>query len=607
MLHQNLEALRSRTPDLAEEIDHCTPGPGFEAITATSGSATVRINGRLEASAEDPEHEAEQLAAHFLERATDAGVTRLVLFGLGVHSLRFLEPFSGRILVVEPSLELCRIVLERVDLARALERIDLIVTRDPANVIGHPLFQGSEPGLFLSHATARRRAPELHDNLAQRFHPGGVASPLSVAVIPPLYGGSLPVAHACARALRELGHYVNELDFSAFWPTYQAIQRSTSDPRLAAVSATLRAAMVRLVGETLLASFQLDPPDLVFAVAQAPLDAETLQRLRSMGIARAFWFCEDFRVMSYWKELARHYDTIFHVQPDAFSQPLREAGGYGMPLPMAFDPSVTRPTELAPEQRKRYGGDLSFLGAGYHNRVQFMPALFDLGLRLWGTEWPQDSVFASAMPEPNKRQSSETSNLIFNATRVNLNLHSSPWCDGVNPVGDYLNPRTFELAGARAFQLVDRRRDLARSLEPGSEVETFGDVHECRKKISYYLEHEDERREIAANAHRRALAEHTYRHRMEQMIDSVRAGPVPLSPRRSNLPTVEAVLASARDEPELSAVLGRLEPQQVVDGDAITLAVMRGSGELSKAEKLLLYMREVQGEVRYMNELGQTN
>ncbi len=607
MLQRNLEALRRQNPELAEEIDHCLTGPGFEALTASSGAPTVRVDGRLEASAENPEREAERLALHFLERAAEVGATRMVLFGLGVHTLHFLERFEGKLLVVEPSLELCRGVLERVDLARGLERCQLIVASDPASIACHPLFQGPERGLFLSHATARRRARDLHDDLAQRFHPGGVASPLSVAVIPPLYGGSLPVAHACARALRELGHYVRELDFAPFWAAYQSIQRSTDDPRLAEASSTLRAALVRLIGETVLASFQLDPPDLVFAVAQAPLDSQTLDRLRAMGITRAFWFCEDFRVMSYWQELARHYDTIFHVQPDEFSQPLREAGGHGVPLQMAFDPTVTHPLELSSEQHARYGSDLSFLGAGYHNRVQFLPALFDLGLRVYGTEWPEDPAFRDAMPEPNVRQSTETSNLIFNATRLNLNLHSSPWCDGVNPVGDFLNPRTFELAGAGAFQLVDQRRDLATALQPGVEVETFKDIHECRKKIGYYLEHEDERLEIAANGHRRALAEHTYRHRMEEAIDALRAGPAPLTPRRPGLPTVGAVLESSRDEPALAAVLGRLEPDRVVDSDAITLAVAGGEGELSREEKLLLYMREVLGEIQYFNEPGQTS
>jgi spore maturation protein CgeB len=606
ILHQNLEAISRKNPELATRVTRCTPGPELQVLTARSGAVTVQIQDRLEASTEDPEREAEQLAAHFIKRADEAGATRLVLFGMGVHTLRFLEPFDGDILVIEPCLELCRIVLERVDLSSVLERIELIATDEVTAAVRHPLFQGGERGLFLSHATTRRRAAKLHDELTQRFHPAGAVSPLNIAVIPPLYGGSLPVAQACARALRELGHYVRDTDLTPFWPGYESILEVTSDPRLKSSAEAIRAGLVRLIGETLIASFQLDPPDLVLAVAQAPLDPEILDRMGRMGIARAFWFCEDFRIMSYWQGFTRSYDTIFHIQPDDFSDPLREAGGYGIPLPMAFDPSVTRPVELSPEERERYACDLSFIGAGYHNRREFLPSLFDLGLRLYGVEWPEHPPFNSAMPEPNKRQTSEESNLIFNATRINLNLHSSPWCDGVNPVGDYLNPRTFEIAGARGFQLVDTRRDLDRVFQPGLELETYADITECRKKITYYLDHEDERREIAANAHTRAMAEHTYRHRMEEAIDALRAGPVPLAPRRPDIPTVGAVLDSARDEPGLTAVLGRLEKDRVVDAEAITLAVEQGEGELSRDEKLLLYMREVLGELQFLNDIGQT-
>ena len=172
-------------------------------------------------------------------------------------------------------------------------------------------------------------------------------------------------------------------------------------------------------------------------------------------------------------------------------------------------------------------------------------------------------------------------------------------------MGDYLNPRTFELAGARAFQLVDRRRYLPELLQPGLELETFEDVNECRKKITYYLEHEDERQEIADNGYRRAVAEHTYRHRMEEAIDALRAGPVPLAPRRADLPTGGAVLESARDEPGLTEVLRRLESDRIMDSDAITLAIGKGEGELSQEEKLLLYMREALRELQYLNEVGQ--
>jgi len=606
LLYQNLQSLRKRNAALAQRIEHCPRTAQVTCMRANSGAFTLQIGDRLEASLEDPEQEARQLARLFLDRVEQTESTRLVLFGLGVHTLRFLQAFQGSLLVIEPSLEFCRAVLEQIDLRDVLGKIDLLIEDDPAMPMQHPVFTNPERGLFLAHPTAKRRATKLHDALASHFIPGGTAHPLNIAVIPPLFGGSLPVALGCARGLRELGHYVRKIDLTPFWPGYQTIVSMTNDPRLASKAEAIRSSLVRLIGETLLASFELDPPDLVLAVAQAPLDPDILKRMGRMGITRAFWFCEDFRVMPYWKGLTHCYDTFFHVQPDEFSQPLRDAGGYGVPLPMAFDPAVTRPIRLEPDAHARYAADLSFIGAAYHNRLQWLPALFDLGLQLYGVEWPEHPPFLAVMPEPNVRQSSEACNRIFNATKVNLNLHSSPWCDGVNPAGDYLNPRTFELAGARAFQLVDERNELSRSFEAGVELETYRDIAECRKKIRYFLDHEDERDEIAENGYRRAIREHTYRHRMEIAIDALRAGPIPLAPRRPDLPTVGAILDSARDEPELTEILARVDPGRVFDGDAITEAVGQGQGSLSREEKILLFMRESKSEVVFLNQIGQT-
>ncbi len=393
------------------------------------------------------------------------------------------------------------------------------------------------------------------------------------------------------------------MDVDPFWSALEAIDQTPAPPGQPG-PVLLREGLLRLIGATLLAHLTDDPPDLVLALAQAPLDAETLKQLRCLGITTALWFCEDFRVLPAGQKLAPLYDTIFHLQPDEYSEPLREAGAFAVPLPMGFDPSLHSPVELNAEQRERYGSEISFLGAGYHNRVQFLPCLADLGLRIYGTEWPHTKPFPDLMPEPNVRQSPGDSNLIFNATRVNLNLHSSPWCDGVNPVGDYLNPRTFELAGARAFQLVDHRRYLAQSFRPGLEVETFRDLDECRKKISYYLDHEDERREIAAAAHATALANHTYRHRMESAVDSLRAAPAPLVPRRRSGQTVESVLEDATADPLLARVLERLCPERLIDCGAITEAIALGEGPLSRTEKLLIFMREAFSEIRVLNEDG---
>jgi spore maturation protein CgeB len=629
LLARNLAALARRDPSLAAQIGACAPSADTAIEGSRSGAPTLRIAGRLEASAEDPEQEARDLCARFAAVAARAGATRWVLFGLGVHTLRFLEPPRAPLLVIEPSLAVCRAVFEAVDLAEALARVDLLATDRVEPALRHPAFRGGatagdsaglggaagdllglaasglpERGIFLAHPAARRRARAFHDALAERFVPGGTAQPLDIAVVPPLGGGSLPVARAVARALRQLGHRVREVDWTPFCAAYDELDRATADVRLGARRGALRAALSRVLGELLLTRFGFDPPDLVFALAQAPLDGETLAALGRRGIVRAFWFCEDAYVLPYWKELCSAYDVFFHLQPDVLAEPLRSVGVRGAPLPLGFDPSVHRPLALDLAEQQRYGCSLSFVGGGYHNRRQFLPGLADLGLRLYGTAWPAVSPFREMSPEFNVWQSEEASNRIFNASKINLNLHSSPWVDGVNPAGDYVNPRTYELAGARAFQLVDRRRELPQFFAVDREVATFRDLAECRRKIAYYLAHEDERREIAEQSQRRALAAHTYRHRMAEAIERIGAGPVPLAPRRRTAPTAGAVAAVPECEAGLRRVLERLDPDRVLDASAFTEAVQHGEGPLTEEEQLLLFMREALGEVVPLDAAG---
>jgi spore maturation protein CgeB len=86
--------------------------------------------------------------------------------------------------------------------------------------------------------------------------------------------------------------------------------------------------------------------------------------------------------------------------------------------------------------------------------------------------------------------------------------------------GDFVNPRTFELAGMGCFQLCDRR-ELLPPLYSEDEAVQFGDEAELVEKIEYYMEHEGERKEVARNARRRTLKHHLYEHRVVEIINAV--------------------------------------------------------------------------------------
>ena len=62
---------------------------------------------------------------------------------------------------------------------------------------------------------------------------------------------------------------------------------------------------------------------------------------------------------------------------------------------------------------------------------------------------------------------------------------------------------------------VSERPDL---FEPGLEVIPYESADECAEKVQYYLENENERKSIALAGQKRTLNEHTYHHRMEELI-----------------------------------------------------------------------------------------
>jgi spore maturation protein CgeB len=90
--------------------------------------------------------------------------------------------------------------------------------------------------------------------------------------------------------------------------------------------------------------------------------------------------------------------------------------------------------------------------------------------------------------------------------------------------GDSLNCRAFEIAGARGLQLIEYRRAIEECFEPGKELLTFSTFDELLAHIERACREPAAMGAIRAAGAQRALAQHTYRHRLETILQKWQGG-----------------------------------------------------------------------------------
>lgn len=103
---------------------------------------------------------------------------------------------------------------------------------------------------------------------------------------------------------------------------------------------------------------------------------------------------------------------------------------------------------------------------------------------------------------------------IFHLSKINLSMTTKPIQTG-------LPLRIFDIMGCGGFCMTNFQPELPEYFEIGVDLEAYGSLEELVDKCSYYLTHEDERRQIALNGYRKVKEYHTYINRMAEMVRKV--------------------------------------------------------------------------------------
>jgi spore maturation protein CgeB len=329
---------------------------------------------------------------------------------------------------------------------------------------------------------------------------------MRILVVGAISGATVDIGNSLALAFAGLGKECHFLDFSEYQQEFHVLDSARNDSDMHGFLIKLQ---TRLIEEVLVFN-----PSLILGLPQSPLNnVEVLESFRKSGIKLSYWFLEDYRVFQYWREIAPKFDYFFTIQQSRIFQQLKNLGcDNGYYLAAAFDDLTVSSGACNPVS----DGEplVSFVGAPYRNRINIFNDFKIPELKIYGEGW---DGLNTAVKIGNRRITPSERSLIYASSKINLNLHSSPHDEG-DWNGDFVNPRTFEIAGLGGFQLTDTRELLPLHFDLKNEIPVFKSPSSMMDAIKYYVSHESERNEMAANARARVLKEHTYRHRAMEIL-----------------------------------------------------------------------------------------
>lgn len=103
---------------------------------------------------------------------------------------------------------------------------------------------------------------------------------------------------------------------------------------------------------------------------------------------------------------------------------------------------------------------------------------------------------------------------IFHLSKINLNIT-------IKPIQSGLSLRVWDILGCGGFLLSNYQSEIPEYFEPGKDLVCYESTADMLEKITYYLAHDDIRNTIAQNGYEKVKKQHTYRHRIMEILKIV--------------------------------------------------------------------------------------
>jgi spore maturation protein CgeB len=292
---------------------------------------------------------------------------------------------------------------------------------------------------------------------------------------------------------------------------------------LAAQVPPLSAVRQGLVDRHMVASLRELSPRLVVCVdGSIPGDQVARWRDATAGATWVLWYPDHLANLGPHRALLAPYDHLFFKDRYLVERLACRAGLPAHYLAQACNPRHHRPSG----ERDRVAGsdcDVVLVGNPYAYRLLTLENLAaDVDLKIYGNGKARIPTRFSRLADAHTGRPvfGADKARVFGAARIVLSTMHYGEIDGVNS-------RLFEATGSGGFVLTHDSPALDRYFERGTEIAVFNSPDDLDEAIAEYLADPDGRREIAARGMARTHGEHTYPHRLRQLLRTCGLGEEP--------------------------------------------------------------------------------
>ncbi|MDH6358708.1 glycosyltransferase [Parabacteroides sp. PF5-9] len=256
-------------------------------------------------------------------------------------------------------------------------------------------------------------------------------------------------------------------------------------------------------------------PDLVFIYNGDILEPETITYFKGRAKV-AIWLLDALYRYQRSAALAPFVDAYFCFEQTDVDI-LEQKGIKAYFLPQACDTSIYHPLHISKDT------DILFVGTlyGYPKRIEYLKAIVDAfptkRIEVYGTYKPiyknpmkwlfreKRSIFK------NKNISPQEVNLHYNKAKICINIHHEQSTNGANP-------KVFEIAGAKCFQLVDYNPYIE-SIFSQKGIVMYHNKEELIRQIEHYL-HADTSL-YSEHCYQEVINNHTFINRIKKVLEII--------------------------------------------------------------------------------------